>query len=84
MLVLESSLIGLASTGVGIVMGYVLSIVLIYVINKQSFGWTIEFHTPAALIAASLGITFLASVVAGFVPARLANRIDVVTAIKSE
>jgi putative ABC transport system permease protein len=84
MLVLESSLMGLASTVVGIVMGYVLSFILIYVINKQSFGWTIEFHTPAALIAVSLGITFSASVVAGFVPARLANRIDVVTAIKSE
>ncbi|HSP33785.1 MAG TPA: FtsX-like permease family protein [Thermoanaerobaculia bacterium] len=84
MLVLESSIIGVASTVVGIVMGYVLSLILIYVINKQSFGWTIEFHTPAALIAASLGITFLATVVAGFVPARLANRIDLATAIKSE
>ena len=77
MLVLESSLIGLASTVVGLVMGYVLSFILIYVINKQSFGWTIEFHTPATLIAVSLAVTFLASVLAGFVPARLANRIDV-------
>jgi putative ABC transport system permease protein len=84
MLVIESSLIGIASTVVGLVMGYVLSFILIYVINKQSFGWTIEFHTPTALIAASLGITFLASLVAGVVPARLASRIDLVTAIKSE
>ncbi len=84
MLVLESSMIGLASTVVGLVMGYVLSFILIYVVNKQSFGWTIEFHTPVALIAISLGITFLASAVAGFVPARLASNIDLVTAIKSE
>jgi putative ABC transport system permease protein len=84
MLVLESSLIGIASTVVGIVMGYVLSLILIYVINKQSFGWTIEFHTPVVLISGSLAVTLLASVLAGLVPARLASRIDLVTAIKSE
>src|SRR5581483_5719403 len=57
MLVLESALLGLASTVSGVIMGYALSWILIYVINKQSFGWTIEFHTPAAMIAASLAIT---------------------------
>ena len=84
MLVLESTIIGIASTISGIVMGYALSWVLIYVINKQSFGWTIEFHTPVALISASLAITFLSSALAGFVPARLASRIDVAEAIKAE
>jgi putative ABC transport system permease protein len=84
MIVLESSLIGLASTVVGVVMGYVLSWILIYVINKQSFGWTIEFYTPVALIAASLAVTFLASVVAGVVPAQLAARLNVAAALKSE
>ncbi|HEX2123099.1 MAG TPA: FtsX-like permease family protein, partial [Thermoanaerobaculia bacterium] len=84
MIVLESSLLGLASTIAGLVMGYALSWILIYVINKQSFGWTIDFHTPAALIAASLAVTFLASALAGLAPARLARRIDVAAAIKSE
>jgi putative ABC transport system permease protein len=84
MIVLESSLLGLASTAVGLVMGYALSWILIYVINKQSFGWTIEFHTPATLIAASLAVTFLASTLAGLVPARIAGRIDFASAIKGE
>lgn len=84
MIILESSLIGVAATAAGVVMGYVLSLILIHVINKQSFGWTIEFHVPAALIALSLAVTFFAAIVAGIVPARLANRIDVVTALKSE
>lgn len=82
MLVLESSLLGIASTVIGLVMGYALSWILIYVINKQSFGWTIDFHTPTALIAASLATTFLASVLAGLAPARLANRIDIAGALK--
>ncbi|HEX9981988.1 MAG TPA: FtsX-like permease family protein [Thermoanaerobaculia bacterium] len=84
MLLLESSLLGLASTLAGLVMGYALSWILIYVINKQSFGWTIEFHTPYLLIAASLVVTFAASTLAGLVPARLANRIHIASAIKGE
>jgi putative ABC transport system permease protein len=84
MIVLESSLLGAASTVAGLVMGYALSWILIYVINKQSFGWTIDFHTPAALIAASLAITLLASALAGLVPARMARRIDIASALKSE
>lgn len=84
MLLLESSLLGIASTATGLVMGYVLSWILINVINKQSFGWTIEFYTPAALIASSLAITLVASMLAGLVPSRLANRIDIASAIKAE
>jgi putative ABC transport system permease protein len=84
MLVLESSMIGIASTVVGVAMGYVLSLILIYVINKQSFGWTIEFHTPAALIAASLAVTFLATVLAGFVPSRVADGMDLAAELKGE
>jgi putative ABC transport system permease protein len=83
MLVLESTLLGIASTAAGLVMGYALSWILIYVINKQSFGWTIDFHTPTALIAASLGVTLLASTLAGFAPARLARRIDLASALKT-
>jgi putative ABC transport system permease protein len=84
MLLLESSLLGIASTAAGLVMGYALSWILIYVINKQSFGWTIEFHTPAALIAASLAVTLLSSTLAGLVPARFARRLDIASALKGE
>jgi putative ABC transport system permease protein len=84
MLVLESSVLGLTSTIAGLAMGYVLSWILIYVINKQSFGWTIAFHTPVRLIVASLAVTFVASLLAGLVPSRLARRIDLATAMKAE
>ncbi|HEX7833369.1 MAG TPA: ABC transporter permease, partial [Thermoanaerobaculia bacterium] len=84
MIVLESTLLGVASIAAGLVMGYALSWILIYVINKQSFGWTIDFYTPTSLIVASLAITLLASALAGLAPARLATRIHVATAIKSE
>lgn len=84
MLLLESGLLGLISTVVGLVNGYVLSWILIFVINKQSFGWTIAFHTPVLLIATSLAVTFAAAILAGLAPARVANRLDFATALKRE
>jgi putative ABC transport system permease protein len=83
-ILLESSILGLTSTIVGIAMGYVLSTILIYVINKQSFGWTIQFHTPVMLIVVSSLTTFLAAALSGFVPARLATRLDLAAALKTE
>ncbi|HEX7704887.1 MAG TPA: FtsX-like permease family protein [Thermoanaerobaculia bacterium] len=84
MLVLESSLLGVASTAAGLVMGYALSWILINVINKQSFGWTIDFHAPVGLITVSLLTTFAAASLAGLAPARLAAGIDLAEAIKTE
>jgi len=84
MLVLESAVLGITSTVAGVAMGYVLSWILINVINKQSFGWTIEFHTPLRLIVASLAVTFAAALAAGMIPSRLARRIDLAAAMKTE
>jgi len=84
MIILESAILGIVSTILGLASGYLLSWILIFVINKQSFGWTIEFDPPKALVAISLAITFLATVTAGLYPAVLANRIRTSTALKSE
>jgi putative ABC transport system permease protein len=84
MLVLESVVLGSTSTISGIAMGYILSFILIHVINKQSFGWTIEFHTPVRLIAVSVALTFLAALVAGILPSRLVERLRLASALKAE
>ena len=84
MIVIESAILGLVSTAIGIAMGYALSWILIYVINKQSFGWTIEFHTPVRIIVASCAVTLVSAALAGLAPARLAARIDLASAIKTE
>jgi putative ABC transport system permease protein len=81
MLLYEAGMLGLLANGAGLVLGWALSLVLIFVINKQSFGWTIQFHWPVALLVFALGLVFLATVFAGLYPARVAvglNPIDVV------
>ncbi len=75
MVIIEAALIGAVSQGIGLVMGFALSMVLIYVINVQSFGWTIQFHMPTwFLIQASIAVV-IATAVAGIYPARRAAQL---------
>ena len=71
----EAGLLGLLANIVGLVLGTFLSLILIFVINKQSFGWTIQFHWPIALLFIALTGIYLATILAGFYPARTATRL---------
>ena len=72
MIVIEAGILGLVGQALGLVAGLALSLVLIYVINVQSFGWTIQFHLPAAFLAQAMAFVLLATTLAGAYPARVA------------
>jgi putative ABC transport system permease protein len=77
----EAGILGLLANGIGIVMGTALSLILIFVINKQSFGWTIQFHWPALALLGALTGVYVATVIAGLYPAHTAiemNPIEVI------
>jgi putative ABC transport system permease protein len=76
MVVGEAVLIGAISQVVGLTVGLMLSLVLIYVINVQSFGWTIQFHLPGGFLLQSSVLMVLATALAGLYPARRAQRLD--------
>jgi putative ABC transport system permease protein len=56
--------------------GLILSLVLIYVINVQSFGWTIQFHFPLGFLIQSTLLILAVSAVAGLYPATRAAKIE--------
>jgi putative ABC transport system permease protein len=84
MVLLEAGFIGLLGTLVGLALGFVLSLLLIFVVNKQSFGWTIQFHPPVELLAGALLLIWCATVVAGLYPARVASRLNPIEVIHDE
>jgi len=78
MIVAESLMIGAVSQSIGLVVGLALSLILIFVINLQSFGWTIQWHMPWMFLLQASLLTVVATILAGFVPARRAARIEFV------
>jgi putative ABC transport system permease protein len=75
MVLAEAGLLGLFAAVLGSALGFVLSLLLIFVVNKQSFGWTIQFHPPGALLAGAILLVWCVTVLAGLYPARVAARL---------
>jgi putative ABC transport system permease protein len=80
----EAGLLGLLANVAGLILGLLLSLLLIFVINKQSFGWTIQFHWPVAILLGALGVVYVATVIAGLYPARVATRLVPIEVIHEE
>lgn len=83
-ILVEAGLLGLLANFVGLALGFALSLVLIYVINKQSFGWTIRFHWPVAVLLGALSVVYVATVLAGLYPAEVAVRLNPLEAVLEE
>jgi putative ABC transport system permease protein len=84
LILVEAGLIGLLSNAAGFVLGYFLSLVLVFVINKQSFGWTIRFHWPVAVLFGALSVVYLATLLSGLYPARVAVGLNPLEVIHEE
>jgi putative ABC transport system permease protein len=83
-ILVEAGLIGLLASIAGFGLGVALSMILIYVVNKQSFGWTIQFHWPVAVLTVSMMVIYLATLAAGLFPARVATSLNPIEVIHEE
>ncbi|HSB68646.1 MAG TPA: FtsX-like permease family protein [Candidatus Methylomirabilis sp.] len=80
----EATFMGVLANLLGAFTGLGLSLILIYVINKQSFGWTIQFSVPILLIVEYAILTLAASLAAGSFPAWRASRLPIAEAVRYE
>ena len=81
---IEAGMIGFFSLILGLLSGFLLSLLLIYVINRQSFGWTIQLSIPLWSLIESGLVVMLTSIGAGFIPARGAAKMNVVESLRME
>jgi putative ABC transport system permease protein len=84
MILVEAGFLGLLAAALGLALGFVLSLLLIFVVNKQSFGWTIQFRPPSGLLAGALLAVWCVTVAAGLYPARVAARLNPIDVIHEE
>ncbi|MCC6870682.1 MAG: FtsX-like permease family protein, partial [Burkholderiales bacterium] len=84
MLVAEGTALTAVGLGAGFVLGGALALVLIHVVNRQSFHWSMDLTVPYALLAA-LAITLLiAAAATSLASARPALRSDAIAAVKDD
>ena len=72
-MLIAAAVIGVLSQVLGLLAGLALALLLVHVINVQSFGWTIQFDVPLVFLLQSSVALSLAALAAGFYPARVAG-----------
>ena len=80
----EAAYLGLIGAVLGVAGGLLLALLLVHVINKQSFGWTIQMTVPGGVILQAVGLALTAALVAGYFPARWAARQPLVEGLREE
>jgi putative ABC transport system permease protein len=81
---IEAGMVGFFSHILGLIAGFLLSLLLIHVINKQSFGWTIQFSVPLLSLIQFWLMVMVTSLMAGFIPARKAAKMNAVDTLRME
>jgi putative ABC transport system permease protein len=80
----EAGVLGAIGNTTGLFLGFLLSLILIFVVNKQSFGWTVQFTMPVEFLLESGLLVFLTALIAGLIPARLAARTLAPSVVRDE
>lgn len=84
LVIVQAGLLGSLGNVGGLVIGMALSFLLIHVINKQSFGWTVQFYLPQDFLLQSFALIFVCSILSGLIPARLAEKTPAAEVVRSE
>ena len=69
---------------VGLALGFVISLILIHVVNRQSFHWGMELSLPWGALAGFAVVVLLLSTLTALASGRQAMDVDVVRAVKDD
>jgi putative ABC transport system permease protein len=83
-ILVEGGLMGLVGGCGGVLAGMCLAVILIFVINRQVFGWTLQMTLPVPFASAALVLLVLATILASLQPARRAARVHLTEAVQYE
>jgi len=84
MLAAEGGLLALIGSAAGLAAGAAISLVLVYVVNRQSFHWSMELHPPYLLLAGFIGVLVALAVLTAVVSGREAMGMGPVRAVRED
>jgi putative ABC transport system permease protein len=84
MLAAEGGLLALIGAAAGLVAGGAISLVLVYVVNRQSFNWSMELHPPYLLLLALAATLIVLAIVTAVASGREAMGMGPVRAVRED
>ncbi len=80
----QSTVLGICSGLLALPLGLLMSDILIDVINRRSFGWTMQYFLPPNVLLEGFALAVIAALIAGFYPAWRAGSIRPALALREE
>jgi len=80
----QTGLMGLVSGIMAIPVGLVLAVVMIFVVNKRSFGWTLQMEVGPGVLVQAISLAVLGAVIAGLYPAWRMSRTSPAEALRGQ
>jgi putative ABC transport system permease protein len=80
----QTGLMGLTAGLLSLPVGVMVATVLVYIINRRSFGWTLRFVIPPSLLLQAVVLALVAALLAGLYPAYRMGRTSPALALREE
>lgn len=84
LVVTQTGLIGFAAGILALPMGLILSVVMIHVVNKRSFGWTLNMQFGPEVLGQAVVLAVVGALLAGLYPAWKMSRTSPALALRGE
>jgi putative ABC transport system permease protein len=81
---LQGAIMGALAGFFALPLGMALAAILTLVINRRSFGWTLQLEVSFGLLLEALALAVAAAICASLLPARRAARLAVARALREE
>ena len=80
----EGALLATLAIMAGFALGACISLILVFIVNPQSFHWTMELHLPYTLLATMAGVLLLSASLTALVSGRVAVSGSAVRAVRED
>lgn len=81
---LQTGVMGVIAGVLSLPLGAALAALLVHVINKRSFGWTLAYQLPLSALAQALALALLSALLAGLYPAWKMSKSSPALALREE